>query len=292
MDRLEEWRVFATVATPRASRRRPAPLGRSPQAVTRAVAALEARLGTRLLHRTTRSVSLTHDGERYLERAAARSPSSTRSRRRSTRTRAARHARDHRAGPVRSAARHADRARVSRRAPRTSTCGSRCSIAWSRSRRRASTSPIRIGELPGLLAVAPPVGHVRTVVVASPAYLDARRHAAHARGARQARVHRVVRQPRRSPIAGRSVGAASRSRRASSSTPRRPRSMRRLGGLGLARVLSYQVDRLLAAGKLRDRARESRAAAVPVHLVHLPGVQPRAAIAFAELAATALRKRL
>src|SRR5688572_2198305 len=41
---------------------------RSPQAVTRSIAALETRLGTRLLHRTTRSVSLTSDGERTLER--------------------------------------------------------------------------------------------------------------------------------------------------------------------------------------------------------------------------------
>ena len=43
--------------------------GRSPQAITRAVAALETRLGTRLLHRTTRSVSLTDEGSRYLERS-------------------------------------------------------------------------------------------------------------------------------------------------------------------------------------------------------------------------------
>lgn len=41
----------------------------SPPAVTRLVAGLEERLGTRLLQRTTRSVTLTDAGTRYLERA-------------------------------------------------------------------------------------------------------------------------------------------------------------------------------------------------------------------------------
>jgi DNA-binding transcriptional LysR family regulator len=41
----------------------------SPPAVTRAIAALEERLGTRLLNRTTRRMSLTEAGTRYLETA-------------------------------------------------------------------------------------------------------------------------------------------------------------------------------------------------------------------------------
>jgi DNA-binding transcriptional LysR family regulator len=66
MDRLESMRIFVTVAgaagfAPAARR-----LGLSPPAVTRAVAALERRLGTRLLHRTTRVVRLTEAGERYV----------------------------------------------------------------------------------------------------------------------------------------------------------------------------------------------------------------------------------
>ncbi|WP_018411349.1 LysR family transcriptional regulator [Methyloversatilis thermotolerans] len=42
-------------------------LGLTPPAVSRRLAALEARLGVRLLNRTTRRMSLTAEGERYLE---------------------------------------------------------------------------------------------------------------------------------------------------------------------------------------------------------------------------------
>src|SRR5262252_5922811 len=68
MDRTDEWRVFLAVATRRSFVEAARALGRSPQATTRAVAALERRLGARLLNRTTRSVSPTGEGERYLER--------------------------------------------------------------------------------------------------------------------------------------------------------------------------------------------------------------------------------
>jgi len=44
-------------------------LNLSPPAVTRAVAALEARLGVQLLHRNTRHVRVTEAGARYLEDA-------------------------------------------------------------------------------------------------------------------------------------------------------------------------------------------------------------------------------
>ncbi|ERF80173.1 MAG: general L-amino acid transport system permease [Bradyrhizobium sp. DFCI-1] len=44
-------------------------LGLSPSAITRLIAALEERLGARLLQRTTRQVTLTDAGSRYLERA-------------------------------------------------------------------------------------------------------------------------------------------------------------------------------------------------------------------------------
>jgi DNA-binding transcriptional LysR family regulator len=69
MDRIDAMAAFVAVAdlqgfAPAARR-----LGLSPSNVTRLIAALEDRLGARLLQRTTRSVTLTDVGARYLERA-------------------------------------------------------------------------------------------------------------------------------------------------------------------------------------------------------------------------------
>src|SRR5688500_6587075 len=69
MDRLDELRLFASVASHRSFAQAARAHRRSPQAVTRAIASLEERAGARLLQRTTRSVSLTAEGERYLELA-------------------------------------------------------------------------------------------------------------------------------------------------------------------------------------------------------------------------------
>lgn len=67
MDRIESWITFAAVAEARSFAAAARRLGRSPAAVTRAVAALEQRLGARLLNRTTRTVALTDVGARALE---------------------------------------------------------------------------------------------------------------------------------------------------------------------------------------------------------------------------------
>jgi DNA-binding transcriptional LysR family regulator len=66
MDRVEDIEVFAEVAGQGSFSAAARRLNRSPAAVTRAVADLEARLGVRLLNRTTRAVSLTDAGERFL----------------------------------------------------------------------------------------------------------------------------------------------------------------------------------------------------------------------------------
>jgi DNA-binding transcriptional LysR family regulator len=69
LDRIDAWTTFAAVAEGRSFAAAARRLGRSPAAVTRAVAALEERLGARLLNRTTRSVALTDVGARALEAA-------------------------------------------------------------------------------------------------------------------------------------------------------------------------------------------------------------------------------
>lgn len=65
MDRLDTMRVFVAVAEARGFAAAARLLRLSPPAVTRAVVALEQRIGARLLHRTTRTVRLTEAGERF-----------------------------------------------------------------------------------------------------------------------------------------------------------------------------------------------------------------------------------
>ncbi|MCG8691226.1 MAG: LysR family transcriptional regulator, partial [Minwuiales bacterium] len=66
MDRLQTMSVFVGVAEEGGFSAAARRLNLSPASVTRAVSELEARLGARLLHRTTRSVRLTEAGQRYL----------------------------------------------------------------------------------------------------------------------------------------------------------------------------------------------------------------------------------
>ena len=66
MDRYDTMRIFAAVAEEQGFARAARRLAMSPPAVSRAVFELEERIGTRLLHRTTRSVRLTEAGARYL----------------------------------------------------------------------------------------------------------------------------------------------------------------------------------------------------------------------------------
>ena len=69
MDRIDAMQAFVAVADLQGFAPAARKLGLSPSGLTRLIAALEERLGARLLQRTTRSVTLTDAGARYLERA-------------------------------------------------------------------------------------------------------------------------------------------------------------------------------------------------------------------------------
>ena len=71
MDRLLSMRVFQKVIDEGGFAAAARALDLSPAVVTRLVADLESHLGTRLLHRTTRRVSLSVAGETYLNRVRA-----------------------------------------------------------------------------------------------------------------------------------------------------------------------------------------------------------------------------
>jgi len=67
MNQIHAMRVFVRVAETQSFRRAAQQLDVSNALVTRAIATLEAHLHTRLINRTTRNVSLTDAGQRYLE---------------------------------------------------------------------------------------------------------------------------------------------------------------------------------------------------------------------------------
>ena len=69
MDRLHELEVFVAVADAGSFAKAGNRLRLSPPAVTRAISALEDRLGARVFNRTTRSLTITEVGQRFLESA-------------------------------------------------------------------------------------------------------------------------------------------------------------------------------------------------------------------------------
>src|SRR5829696_8634818 len=69
MDRLDELAIFVRIVEEGSLARAAARLRRSPPAVTRALAALEDRLGVRLVDRTTRRLAPTEAGRAFYDRA-------------------------------------------------------------------------------------------------------------------------------------------------------------------------------------------------------------------------------
>lgn len=296
MDRLDEWQVFLAVAHLRSFTGAARARGRSPQAITRAVAALEARLGVRLLHRTTRSVTLTDDGERYLERA-----------RRAVAEFEALEAQENDRAPLTG--------RLSVTAPvlfgqlhvlpvvreflgahgaievRLTLLDRVVSLA-----EEGIDLGVRIGALPDSSLRARRIAQVRSVLCASPAYL---RRMGVPRSLEALSKHACIAFTGTTPIADRwsFPGPGKRER----TIVVRPRLIVNSGqaaidaavaGMGITRVVSYQIASLVAARKLAIVLPSFERQAVPVHIVSLPGAQSRAAIAFGELASQRIRERL
>lgn len=246
-------------------------LGMSPPSATRAVSELEARLGARLLHRTTRSVRLTEAGERYL--ADCRRILSE----------------------IEEADRHA--------AGLHAEPGGMVSLSASVMFGRMIVAPVlldlldrypaisvssmfmdrvvhlveegvdiavRIAELPdsGLSAVR--VGSVRRVLCAAPDYLEQR-----------GRPHVPADMPDHETIdfVNQTPGGEWSFARGGKARRFRPRSRflvnsadtaiaAALAGRGITRVLSYMVAPQLRAGTLETLLEDFEPPAVPVHVLH------------------------
>jgi DNA-binding transcriptional LysR family regulator len=296
MDRSEEWRAFVSVAGRRSFVGAARALRRSPQAITRAVAALERRLGARLLNRTTRSVSVTGEGERYLERgrrllaeldALESAPD----------TRAPLAGRLSITAPVLFGQLHVAPAVYAflERHPgveaRLLLVDRVVSLA-----EEGIDLAIRIGPLPDSSLRARVVGHVRWVVCASPSYLS---RAGTPRGPEALARHTCISFEAGSPLADHwSFPGVGRRERRVALRPRLIVNTAQAGidaaiaGLGVVRALSYQVDRPLRDNKLRLILESFAPPPVPIQIVQLPGVPNRLAAAFVDLAAEQLRARL
>ena len=293
MDRSEEWRAFVAVAGRRSFVEAARALRRSPQAITRAVAALEQRLGARLLNRTTRSVSVTGEGALYLERgrrvlaeldALESAPD----------TRTPLGGRLSITAPVLFGQLHVAPLLCAFLAEHPGVDGRLLLVDRVVSLAEEGIDlAVRIGSLPDSSMRARLVGQVRWVVCASPAYLS---RAGVPRTPEALARHACISFDAGSPVADHwsFPGGKGRER----SVTFRPRLIvntaqagidAAIAGLGIVRVLSYQVERPLAQKKLRLILERFAMPPVPIQILQLPGLPNRLAAAFVDFAGVRLR---
>jgi DNA-binding transcriptional LysR family regulator len=168
--------VFVTVAGLRSFTRAARALGRSPQAITRAIAALEHRLGTTAAP-PHHPIGLAHRRRGAAPRARPARPGGVRAARVHPRAGAPLTGRLSVTAPILFGQMHVLPVVIELlgRYPRPSTCGCCSWIAWSRSPRRASTWASVSALSPTRRWRARLVGHVRWLLCASPALPRARR---------------------------------------------------------------------------------------------------------------------
>lgn len=292
MDRLQAMRVFVRVADSGGFAEAARQLHMSPPAATRAVAALEAAIGARLLTRTTRSVKLTEPGSHYVqdcrrilaeidEAEAAAAGSSARPTGTLTVTASVQFGRIYVLPLV------ADYlARYPAMSARTLFVDRIVSMLDEN-----ADVAVRIAHLPDSALKATRVGSVRRVVCAAPAYLD--RHGTPVTP-RDLQRHAIIGSTSTAPSAEWRFGTARKT--AVTVHPRLTCNTvdaaldAALAGHGLARLLSYQVAPALAGGLLRIVLSDQEEDAMPIHIVSLDGPRAPAKVrAFIDLAVERLR---
>ena len=264
MDRLDELAIFVCIVDEGSLVRAGARLRRSPPAVTRALAALERRLGARLIDRTTRRLAPTEAGRLLYEKArgllADYEAASL----------------GVRTAPVRGLLRIAAPVQFGRRhvAPVVAAfldAHAELEVELMLNDRNvdliaeAIDIAVRIGPLADSGLSARPVGELRRLWVASPGYLAARGRpevprdlAGHEAVSGTARTTRSWQFAR-----GRPVRVAGRLR----VDDVQARLQAVLDGRGIGQFLSYQVADELAAGRLVRLLRAHEQPAIPVHLL-------------------------
>jgi len=293
MDRLYLMTVYVAVAEEQGFAAGARRLRMSPPAVTRAVAALEERLGVKLLDRTTRHVRVTEAGQRYLDDA-----------RRII-------AEVDEADDAVAGINAAPRGHLTVTAPvlfgRLYVMPGIVDYLQRYPGMDVSTVfvdrvtnlleegidvGIRIGELPDSSMRAVPVGRVRRMIIAAPSYIE--KHGA-PRTPQELEQHTIV------GSSGSSVPPDWRFQHGGSTQSLRVKP--RLGvnnndsaieavrsGFGIARLLSYQAAALLDSGDLVEVLQDYATPAVPIHIIHRDSRQGSTRIrSFVDLMAERLR---
>ena len=271
MDRFDAMQAFVAVADLEGFAPAARKLGLSPSAVTRLIAALEQRLGARLLQRTTRQVTLTDAGSRYLERARriladveeaeqAIEGERTRPGGRLVISAPVGFGRLH-VSPVVSA--------YLKRFPEVAA-DLRLSDRMINLVEEGVDLAVRIGHLPDSTLVARHVGEMRRIVVASPDYLKA-----HGEPKRPAEIasHETIQfgamtaAPEWSFVEDGRAVSVSPSPRFSSNSADAAIQHAEAGG-GLTRVLAYQAAASLRAGRLKIVLAKFEQPPLPIHIVY------------------------
>jgi DNA-binding transcriptional LysR family regulator len=274
MDRFRSLLVFVKVAERGGFAAAARALAMSPPAVTRAVSALEARIGTRLLVRTTRSVRLTESGERFLrdcrrilvdleeaEEAAIGSHAAPRGELRIT-------------APV-LFGRHFVTPILGDFLDRYPLVNCRTLFVDRvvNLMDEGLDIAIRIGNLPDSSLIATRAGTVRWVVFATPEYL--KKHGLPQRPMDLAR-HRLIQSiaietasewPFQENGKRRSIRIAPRLRMNTNDAVVEQVAR----GWGISRVLSYQIAPHLADGRLQTVLDKFELPPLPIHVVHQEG---------------------
>lgn len=271
MDRFDAMLAFVTVADLRGFAPAARKLGLSPSAVTRLIAALEDRLGARLLQRTTRSVALTDAGARYLERARRILADVEEAEGAAEGERTAPRGRLVISAPVGFGRLHVSpvvTAYLQRH--REVSCDLRLSDRMINLVEEGVDAAVRIGHLPDSTLVARHVGDMRRIVVASKAYLKER---GEPKAPRDLGSHDTIQFGAAAlPSEWRFVEDGSEVR-----VPTNPRFSTNSAdaaiqyaerGGGLTRVLAYQAFDSIRRGSLKIVLQEFEQPALPIHVVY------------------------
>ena len=294
MDRFQEMQVFAAVAQEQGFSAAARRLGMSAASVTRAVAALEQRIGTQLLTRTTRSVHLSEAGQRYLEdcrrilaevQEAEDSAAGSHAQPRGQLTITA---------PVLFGDLFVTPLMVGylNQFPEVSINAVLVDRVVSMVEEGIDVA-VRIGELPDSNQHAIRVGEVRRVICASPGFLTDHGRPRHPADLSRAPIIATssIGQPRSWPFleAGEPISVRPEPRLVVSANQAAITAAAM--GLGLTRILSYQVASKVAAGELEIVLADFELPPLPIHVVYQGGRKAATRVrSFVDFAVKVLRE--